>query len=208
MTSCMETIIPMSMECLLSFVIRIIELWGWWLPNGKANDEPLFFFLQTFCFVLKYYSQALNTEHSTDITLIKIKLLIKGERRRLIFKCAGLETTYLLTVPAPCQPEGNTTTSGSKCSRHSKYCTGNKVVIIVIVRNNDSDHNSCGGLCYYLETDCISHYPYASFWLLSTFETHLLKLLKLSTQFKHQWSIQNVTMPIMNEPIIPEWKAS
>lgn len=76
------------------------------------------------------------------------------------------QTDSACAVPA----WGNTTITGSKHSRHSKYCTGNKAVMIAIVINNDSDHNSCGVLCHYLKTNFIFHYPYESFWLLSTFE--------------------------------------
>lgn len=78
----------------------------------------------------------------------------------------NLPTDSARAVPA----QGNTTTTSSKHSRHSKYYTGNAAVMIAIVINNDSDHNSCGVLCHYLKTNFIFHYPYKSFWLLSTFE--------------------------------------
>lgn len=78
----------------------------------------------------------------------------------------NLHTDSACAVPA----RGNTTTTGFKRSRHSKYCTGNKAVMIAIVINNDSDHNPCGVLCHYLKTNFIFHYPYESFWLPSTFE--------------------------------------
>lgn len=72
-------------------------------------------------------------------------------------------------------------TTSSKCSGHSKPCTGNKKAMMAIVLNNDSDHNSCGVLCHYLKIIFIFHCPSESLWLLGI-----------------QWSIPNVAMIIMN----------
>lgn len=62
---------------------------------------------------------------------------------------------------------------------------------MAIELNNDSDHSSCGVLCQYLKIIFVLHCPSESLWLLGI-----------------QWSIPNVAMIMMNEPIIPDWKAS